>query len=56
MYTVVVQFVSRVAMETIRFYIAQMSFFLRIFFFHLVGPSEQLAHMRNCPGVACKVG
>ena len=29
------------AMETVRFHIAQMSFFLRIFFSHLVGPSEQ---------------
>ena len=41
MYIVVILYVSRVAMETVRFHIAQMSFFLRIFFTHLVGPNEQ---------------
>ena len=41
MYTIVIKYVSGVAMETIRFYIAQMSFSWRIFFSHLVGPSEQ---------------
>ena len=30
-----------IAMETVRFHIAQISFFLRIFFPQLVGPSEQ---------------
>ena len=30
-----------VAMETVGFHTAQMIFFLRIFFSHLVGPSEQ---------------
>ena len=42
MYTIAIQYVSRVAMKTVRFHIAQMS--LRIYFSHLVSP------MRNCPG------
>ena len=41
MHTVVIQYVSGGGMETVRFHIAQMSFFLRIFFEDLVGPSEQ---------------
>ena len=41
MCTVKIHFVLWVAMETARFHIAQMSFFLRTFFSHLVGPSEQ---------------
>ena len=36
-------------METIRFHIAQMSF-SGGFFSHLVGPVNNLAPMRNCPG------
>ena len=55
---VVIEFVSRVAMETVRFHIAQMMFFLKFFFFfffHLGVPVNNLAPMRNCPG-GCKVG
>ena len=38
-------------METVRFHIAQMSFFLRIFFFRIYWvPVNNLAPMRNCPG------
>ena len=50
MYTVVIQYESRVAMETVRFHKAQISFFLRIFFSHLVGPSEQFGTHDKLPG------
>ena len=41
MCTVKIHFVLWVAMETAIFHIAQMSFFLRTFVFHLVSPNEQ---------------
>ena len=41
MYTVVIQYVSRVAMERVKFHLAQNSFFLTICFSHLVSRSEQ---------------
>ena len=44
-----------VAMETVRFHIAQMSFSLSIFVSHLVGPNEQFdTHEKLSWG--CKVG
>ena len=37
-------FVLSVAMETVRFHIDQMVFFLMIFFSHLVGPGKQFGN------------
>ena len=55
MRTVKFQFVLWVAMETVIFYIAKMSFFLKTFFSHLVGPSEQMdTHDKLSWG--CKIG
>ena len=42
MCTVVIQFVLLVAMETVRFHIAEISFSWGHFFPHVVGPSEQV--------------
>ena len=40
-----------VAMERVRFHIAQMSLFLKHFFFRIKWiPVNNLAPMRNCPG------
>ena len=56
MCTVKIQFVLWVAMETVIFYIAYMSFFLKTFFFsHLVGPSEQF-DIHDKLSWGCKVG
>ena len=51
MYTVKIQFVLWVAMETVRLHIAQMSFFLEdILFFPFSWSVNNLTPMRNCPG------
>ena len=49
MCTIEIQFVLWVAMETVRFHIAQMSFFLMTLLIYLF-KMNNLDSMRNCPG------
>ena len=54
-YTVVIQYKSWLAMETVRYFMCPNEFFLEDFFPHLVGPSEQVGtHAKLSWG--CKVG
>ena len=56
MCTVKIQFVLWVAMETVIFYIAKMSFFLKTFFSLIkLVQVNKLIPMTNCPW-GCKIG
>ena len=56
MYTLIIQIVLWVAMETVRFHIVQTCFFLgTILVSHLVGPSEQFDSQEKLSWWGCKV-